>query len=44
MLKELAFIKPVVASDLKKMTLEKNTNDMLSRSSLFGNTKIELYK
>jgi hypothetical protein len=44
MLKELAFIKPVVASDLKKMTLKKNTNDMLSSSSLFGNTKIELYK
>jgi hypothetical protein len=44
MLKELAFIKPVVASDLKKMTLENNTKDMLSSSSLFGNTKIELYK
>ena len=44
MLKELAIIKPVVASDLKKMTLESNTNDMLSSCSLFGNTKIELYK
>jgi len=44
MLKELAIIKPVVASDLKKLTLESNTKDMLSSSSLFGNTKIELYK
>lgn len=44
MLKELAIIKFVVASDLKKMTLEKNAIDMLSTCSFFGNTKIELYK
>ncbi len=44
MLKELAFIKPVSASDLKKLTLENNTRDMMKGSSLFGNTKIKLYQ
>jgi hypothetical protein len=43
LVKELAFIKPVTAADLRKLTLENNTRDLLRYGKVFGNSILRLY-
>lgn len=43
LVKELAFISPVSAADLRKLTLENNTRDLLRYGKVFGNSKLRLY-
>ena len=43
LVKELAFISPVTAADLRKLTLENNTRDLLRYGKIFGNSKLRLY-
>jgi hypothetical protein len=43
LVKELAFIAPVTAADLRTLTLENNTRDLLRYGKVFGNSMLRLY-